>query len=74
MISSIVTYTNQRLRVKYAAFDDNNKYIAKPTGSVEIRATLGLLYLSGVYNISRLILEDLWKTYGLGIEIFRRMI
>jgi hypothetical protein len=34
---------------------------------------LGLLYLSGVYRTNRLNLEDRWRSDGLGIDIFRRV-
>ncbi|KAJ8914727.1 hypothetical protein NQ315_017437 [Exocentrus adspersus] len=44
---------------------------AKNTDLVEIKAWIGLLYLTGVLKSSRLNLEDLWCKNGTGVEVFR---
>lgn len=45
--------------------------LARPTSSVEIKAYLGLLYLSGVLHGGHMNLGDFWATDGTGTEIFR---
>ncbi|KAL3279621.1 hypothetical protein HHI36_017126 [Cryptolaemus montrouzieri] len=72
IITSIIRYTNQRLVTIRDLYDDQHKYTVK-VDAAELRAFLGLLFLSGVYKRNRLNLEDLWKTNSLGIDIFRRV-
>ncbi|KAK9678923.1 Transposase IS4 [Popillia japonica] len=44
---------------------------AMPTDIVEIKALLGLVYLSGVLKSSRLNVDELWDKNGCGVERFR---
>lgn len=41
------------------------------TDIIEVKALLGLLYLSAVRKTNRLNAGDLWKNYGTSIEMFR---
>lgn len=69
MIDIIVTNTNkyiETLKMNYSRNQDANS-----TTATEIRALIGLIYLSGVYHASRLNTEDLWSTDGSGVEMFR---
>ncbi len=69
MINMIVICTNayiESITDKFARSRD-----VLPTNVVEIRALLGLLYMAGTYHANRLNAEDLWKTDGSGVEIFR---
>lgn len=63
--------------------DNTNKYIqdaqdrysherdAKTTDIFEIKALIGLLYLTGVLKRNRINAEDLWRVDGTGGEMFR---
>jgi hypothetical protein len=44
---------------------------AKHTDFAEIKAFIGILYLTGVYKANHLNLEELWSSRGDGVEIFR---
>lgn len=44
---------------------------ARTTTKNEIQALIGLLYYAGVLKSNHLNAEDLWRTDGSGVEIFR---
>lgn len=69
MVNIIVQFTNQY--IEYISQNFGRSRDAKSTNAIEIRALMGLLYLAGVYHANRLNVEDLWKTDGSGIELFR---
>lgn len=45
----------------------------KSTDVDEMRAVFGLLYIGGALKMSQTNVDDIWRTDGLGIEIFRAM-
>lgn len=68
IIKSVVFCTNlyiDRITHKFVRSRDVNK-----TDEDEIKCLLGLLILSGVNRSGHKNLEDLWRTNGLGIDIF----
>lgn len=68
IIKSIVFCTNlyiDRIAPKFTRSRDVNK-----TDENEIKCLIGLLYLAGVNRSGHQNLEDLWRTNGLGIDIF----
>ncbi|KAJ8942151.1 hypothetical protein NQ314_010142 [Rhamnusium bicolor] len=46
----------------------------RPTTLIEIKASLGLLYLTGVRKINHLNVNDMWRADGTGIEASRHII
>ncbi|XP_023228246.1 uncharacterized protein LOC111628649 [Centruroides sculpturatus] len=69
ILQKIVDYTNINVEIiksKYTRERD-----AKPTDLVEIKALLGLLYLSGVLKSSHIHTDELWNNDGTGVSIFR---
>lgn len=68
-IDKLVFYTNIKIRKVQPSFKRARD--AKETDTVEIKALLGLLYLSAVTASNRRNLWDLWRADGLGVEIFR---
>lgn len=69
MIKLIVQYTNQHIDTLFNNFTRSRDCM--PTNKTEIQALIGLLYYGGVFKASHLNAEDLFKTDGSGIEIFR---
>ncbi|XP_060855395.1 uncharacterized protein LOC132933083 [Metopolophium dirhodum] len=68
VISEIVNFTNikiQKIREHYSRVRD-----AKDTDIIEMKAIIGLLYLSGSLRSSHQNLCDLWRTDGLGVDYF----
>ncbi|KAF0703927.1 piggyBac transposable element-derived protein 4-like, partial [Aphis craccivora] len=68
VISEIVNFTNikiQKVREHFARVRD-----AKDTDIIEMKAIIGLLYLSGSLRSSHQNLCDLWRTDGLGVDYF----
>ncbi|KAJ8910723.1 hypothetical protein NQ315_002094 [Exocentrus adspersus] len=67
ILNIIVDCTNQHIQAKRLNYQRERD--AKNTDLVEIKAWIGLLYLTGVLKSSRLNLEDLWCKNGTGISI-----
>ncbi|GBM56190.1 hypothetical protein AVEN_35175-1 [Araneus ventricosus] len=56
--------------------EENNNHFsrerdAKSTTEAEMKAFIGLLYISGVHKLSHVNITDVWATDDTGIEIFR---
>lgn len=70
ILDIIVEYTNRKIT------DESHKYASTSTfvdhtDKVEIKALLGLLYLSGIFKSAHEDAENLWATDGTGRDIFR---
>uniref|UniRef100_A0A0K2TIZ0 Putative LOC100166252 [Acyrthosiphon pisum] n=1 Tax=Lepeophtheirus salmonis TaxID=72036 RepID=A0A0K2TIZ0_LEPSM len=68
IIDLIVKHTNSLIA------EDRSECIKSPrtnTDAKEIKAVIGLLLLTGTYHSYRLHLNDIWKSDGSGIEIFK---
>ncbi|XP_066260450.1 piggyBac transposable element-derived protein 4-like [Euwallacea similis] len=69
ILNDIVIHTNQHIlgnRDNYQREKD-----AKITDLYEVKALIGLLYLSGVLKSNRLNLDEMWDKNGTGVELFR---
>lgn len=64
MINSLVKSTN--IKIQSCEENYSRERDAKLTDFIEMCAFLGLLYLAGVVQSS-----DVWRTDGLGVEMFR---
>lgn len=69
MIELIVQHTNQKLSVIRANYKRDVDCL--PTDVTEMRALFGLLYLSGLSNLSHVHIHDLYKDNGLSPDYFR---
>lgn len=69
MIADVVINTNYRIKEKSEKWKSSAHY--GETTVVEIKALLGLLYLSGVFRNNHRNVEELWNTDGTGMDIFR---
>ena len=69
MLELLVEKTNLLIRDKRENYTQKSK--ARDTDNVEIKAFLGLLLLAGTYHSNRMNLDDLWKSDGTGIDVFR---
>ena len=69
MLELLVEKTNLFIRDKRENYTQKSK--ARDTDNVEMKAFLGLLLLAGTYHSNRMNLDDLWKTDGTGIDVFR---
>lgn len=72
MLSQIVENTNIEIRLQRdkAGKTDFPAY-ANYITQQELSAVLGLLYIAGLYHCNRTNLEDLWRSDGTGVDIFR---
>lgn len=70
MIDKIVLHTNTEIEVSKIKYSDNLCSFIKPTDNCEIKAFIGLLYMSGVLKKSGLRLEDMFSE-AYGPPIFR---
>ncbi|KAJ8935475.1 hypothetical protein NQ318_009600 [Aromia moschata] len=68
ILNNIVNFTNIKIQKETEKFSRNRDIY--PTNLDEIRALIGL-YLYGVRKPNHLNTEDLWRTDGTGIEVFR---
>lgn len=73
MLQEIILYTNKEIKLKRDACQNSNtqKFIMNDVSLIEMRAFIGLLYLSGYFKSNRQNLKDLRRSDGTGIEIFR---
>ncbi|XP_022911999.2 piggyBac transposable element-derived protein 4-like isoform X1 [Onthophagus taurus] len=69
ILDIIVQYTNHQINIKRTRYKTAQRYIGE-TNVVELRALLGLLYLSGVMKSAHLTLHDLFSL-ELGPPVFR---
>lgn len=69
MLEKIVTYTNKFIEMQ--AYDVSQNRSFRPTDLLEVKALLGLLYISGASKNSRRNAEDLFRTNGMAMDIFR---
>lgn len=69
ILDKIVYYTNIFIQSK--EYDVEKQRSNKPTDRIEIKALLGLLYIAGVNKIGRQNYEDLFRTDGMAMDIFR---
>lgn len=68
VILEIVNFTNIKIQKVREHFAGNRD--AKDTNIIEMKAIIGLLYLSGSLRSSHQNLCDLWRTDGLGVDYF----
>lgn len=69
MLNLIVQHTNAYINL--VAENYTRERDASPTNIAEVQALLGLLFYAGVLKANHLNAEELWKSDGTGIEIFR---
>lgn len=69
MLEKIVTYTNKFIETQAYDVSQNRSY--RPTDLLEIKALLGLLYICGASRDNRRNAEDLFRTNGMSMDIFR---
>lgn len=69
MLDLIVEHTN--LFINSIAGNYSRVSDARTTSKNEVQALIGLLYYAGVLKANHLNAEDLWRTDGSGVEIFR---
>ena len=69
MLELLVEKTNLFIGDKRENYTQKSK--ARDTDNVEMKAFLGLLLLAGTYHSNRMNLDNLWKTDGTGIDVFR---
>ena len=69
ILDIIVTNTNRYISTIRRNFSRERD--ARDTDRIEIKAVIGLLYLAGLLRSNRQILEELWSTEGMGVEMFR---
>lgn len=68
MLEKIVFYSN--LYIEQKRYPEQNR-TARPTKIDELKALLGLLYISGVMKSNHRNITDLFRNDGMGVEIFR---
>lgn len=68
----MVKYTNEKIISITNKYNADHQYFVNPTTLQEIKALIGLLYLSGLYKAHRQNVKDLWATDGSGLDIFRQ--
>lgn len=71
MLDDIVYYTNRKLTIKASQYNAAHQYLVKETNKKELKAVIGLLYLTGLYKGNRQNTADFWNTDGSGIDLFR---
>lgn len=69
LLDIIVENTNNYIQTQQGNFSRARD--ANLTNKAEIQALIGLLYFAGVLKSSRMNTDDLWKSDGTGVEIFR---
>lgn len=69
MLLDIVSHTNQRIAEKSDKWKKSSHY--RETTVPELKAVIGLLYLSGTFKSNHRHLYELWNTDGTGMEVFR---
>ncbi|KAJ8931810.1 hypothetical protein NQ314_015206 [Rhamnusium bicolor] len=69
MVDLIIQYTNAYIDSVSDNFERERN--VRSTNITEIHALLGLLFYAGVHKANRLNLEELWKSDGSGVEMFR---
>ncbi|KAJ8952305.1 hypothetical protein NQ314_007567 [Rhamnusium bicolor] len=69
MVDLIVQHTNAYIDSVSDNFERERD--ARSTNITEIHALMGLLFYAGVLKANRLNLEELWKSDGSGVEMFR---
>lgn len=70
ILNTIVTCTNIYIDTISGNFQRERD--ANKTELSEIKAFIGLLYLCGIHKSSHVHVRDLWRTDGMGLEIFHR--
>lgn len=72
MLNTILTHTNTRIKNKRDNCPENKEqYHMADVSLDELKAYIGLLYIAGLNRSNRQNLNDLWRTDGTGVEIFR---
>jgi len=72
MKNVILIHTNEEILRRQANCNDPKRlYYMKETTATELDAFIGLLYIAGLNKSSRQNLNDLWRTDGTGVDIFR---
>ena len=69
ILELLVEKTNLLIRDKRESYTQKSK--ARDSDNVETKAFLALLLLAGTYHSNKINLDDLWKTDGTGIDVFR---
>ncbi|KAJ8965808.1 hypothetical protein NQ317_000436 [Molorchus minor] len=69
MLEKIVFYTNEYIRSK--SYDTKDLRTHNITDLIELKAFIGLLYISGANKSGRQNIEDLFRSNGMAMEIFR---
>ncbi|CAH2098379.1 unnamed protein product [Euphydryas editha] len=70
MLLDILFYTNLRIQKTRENLNTSNEYSYVEVSIIELKATIGLIYLSGLYKSGRQNLQDLWCNDGTGISLF----
>lgn len=72
MLNTVLTYTNIQIKDKREKQPKNKEqYHMKDATLEDLKAFIGLLYIAGLNRSNRQNLNDLWRTDGTGVEIFR---
>lgn len=72
MLNTVLTYTNIQIKDKREKHPKNKEqYHMKDATLEDLKAFIGLLYIAGLNRSNRQNLNDLWRTDGTGVEIFR---
>lgn len=69
MLNILIENTNAY--IESIAYNFERDRDAKPTDAIEMQACLGVLLYAGVMKANRLNVEELWRSDGSGVEIFR---
>lgn len=69
ILQMIVEHTNEKLDIIRQNYQRDIDCM--PTDQCEMEALFGLLYISGLRNLSHVDIHDLWKSNGLSPDIFR---
>lgn len=70
MLSYILCHTNTRIKKTRENSNASNEYSYCDVSMIELRATIGLIFLAGLYKSARQNLQDLWSNDGTGIALF----
>jgi hypothetical protein len=67
----VVENTNKNIDTVSVNYSDHDKYKVKITALSEIKASIGLFYMAGVFKSNRQVMDDMWYNDETSMEIFR---
>lgn len=70
MLFDIMVHTNERIRKTRDNLKSSNEYSYTDISITELKATIGLIYLAGLFKSGRQNLQDFWSNDGTGVAIF----